>query len=138
MKKNITGIVILIVILSIVFCIANWECIIKKAGKYIADSAETKKQLPLFGEYVCSDLNMCLIFNEHELYVVSSGYKTRIYADFYGRLLWEENVVAFYYWNQNKNVVEINFDQPPYGISKDITYLFVPRSTEIPLDRNQD
>ena len=138
MKKKTTRIVILIVILSIGFCIANWECIIKYIGKCIVDFAESEKQLPLFGEYICSDLNLCLVFNEHELYVVSSGDKTRVYADFHGRLLWGENVVAFYYWDQKNNVVEISFGQPPYGISKDITYSFVPRSTDIPLDRNQD
>ena len=35
--------------------------------KYIVDFAAAKKELPLFGEYICSELELRLIFNEHEL-----------------------------------------------------------------------
>jgi hypothetical protein len=128
MKKETTGIVILIVILSIVFCVANWECITKSIGKYIVDFAASKKELPLFGEYVCSELDLSLTFNEHELYVVTSDYKTKVYVDFHGRLLWGDGVIAFYYWDQINNVVEISFGQPPSGVSKDITYIFVSQN----------
>lgn len=131
MKKATTCIVILIV-LGILLCIANWECIIKNIGKYIVDFVESKEDLPMFGEYRCSDLDLCLIFNEHELYVVSSDYKVKVYVDFHGRLLWGDSVIAFYYWDQINNVVEISFGQPPSGVSKDITYLFIPCSTDIP------
>ena len=66
-----------------------------------------------------------MIFNEHELYVVSSNSKSKVHADFHGRLLWGDGVIAFYYWDQIHNVVEISFGQPPSGVSKDITYVFV-------------
>ena len=107
--KKITCIVILIVILSIVFCVANSESILKSIGKYIADSEDSKKELPVFGEYICSVLDLCLTFNEHEIYVVSSDFEKEVHVDFYGRLLWGDGVVAFYHWDQMNNVIEIRF-----------------------------
>lgn len=52
MKKSTTCTVILIVILSIVFCVANRDFIAKAIGTYIVDLEASKEALPLFGEYI--------------------------------------------------------------------------------------
>lgn len=125
MKKSTTCTVILIVILSIAFCVANRDFIAKAIGTYIVDLEASKEALPLFGEYICPDLDSCLTINEHEIYIISSDFKAKVHVDFHGRLLWGDGVIAFYSWDQLDNVIEIRFEQPPSGVSKDITYVFV-------------
>lgn len=134
MKKVATCIVILIVVLGIVLCIANWEGIVNSIGKHIVDYIESKEALPLYGEYMCAELDLDLVFNEQEISVVSSNYKAEVNIDFHGRMLWGEGVVAFYCWDQVNDVVNIRFDQPPLGVSKYPTYSFLPRTADLPQD----
>jgi len=128
MKKAATFIAILLIILSIVLCAANWESITRNIGKHIVAIIESGEALPLAGEYICADLGLKLIFDGQEIFVISSDYKTEVNIDFHGRMLWGEGVVAFYHWDQSDNVLEISFAQPPVGIRKNTTYLFVPHT----------
>ena len=130
MKKPHICITVLIVLLLIVaFCAANREYILKNIGECIVAFAESQKELPTVGTYTCQDLGLSLVFNEHELCVISSDYRTEVYVDFYGRLLWGDSVIAFYYWNQKNNVIEISFEHSPSGINEGVTYLFTQDST---------
>lgn len=125
-KRNVLYLICLALIL---LCVTNCENITRSLVSYYFEQREADLELPDWGSYACSEVNMTFKFGSTNvstniLAVCPDGSKEQVYVDFGGRFLFGDGIVAFYKWDQKKDILSIKFDHAPDGIAEDVTFQF--------------
>lgn len=113
--------------LLLVLVILTTQCgtIAKKVGEFIVEKTAAKYAYPDAGTYVCDELQMKLTFDGSNIGVTySDGRNGKIHIHNGGRMIAEGEFIAFYYWDQNKNILKVEFSQSS-SIPQNTTYYFV-------------
>ena len=126
MKKNQVSYFFLIVVICI--CIMVVKLIIPGWVQTYYSHIELKNALPKCGSYHCKDLESSISFDGDILYYYSNNTPEQLLLpvgnspDFYGI---SGDISGTYYWNQEKDTLEISFSRYPHDFEKEETYIFM-------------
>lgn len=88
--------------------------------------------LPLFpteGDYYCEELGYTLSFSEgNSIIVYSDGTFEPIYVDYGGRFIFGDKLdssIAFYAWETDLNLIEVEYIRAPADINENKIYCFM-------------
>lgn len=122
MKKKLFLLLLLVILVFIIF---NFQSISRIVVDYYVTQLQESKHYPTHGTYECTDLQMRITFQgDNVIATYPDDTKIQIYIDFYGRFVFEDGTIAFYFWDQKDNILEIEFDHTTSNITEESTFLF--------------
>lgn len=119
----------LMAILLLGICLYHSPQIVRSIVAYYVDCRQERLAYPNQGEYICSDLGMRIDFGKYKTMVYYQNGEEPVHIDFYGRMIFESGVVAFYYWDKKDDVLEIEFHHAMGTFEEDTPFYFIQNAS---------